>query len=311
MLAAFASPSIAAAPNYPARPVRILVGFAPGGSNDIYARLIGQWLSEQFGQAFVVENRPGGGTNIATEAVVKAAPDGYTLLLVNPANAINATLYDHLAFNFIRDVVPVASMVRQPLIMLVNPSVPARTIPEFIAYAKANPGRIAMASAGNGTAPHLAGELFRMMAAVDLIHVPYRGAGPALADLLGEQVHVYFAGMAAAVDHVKSGKLHALGITTASRSVSLPQVPAIGEFVAGYEASDWFGLGVPNGTPAEIVGSLNKAVNAALADGKFRARIAELGGAVIGGPPVDFGTMIVDETDKWARVIKFAGIKPD
>jgi tripartite-type tricarboxylate transporter receptor subunit TctC len=259
----------------------------------------------------VVENRPGGGTNIATEAVVKAQPDGYTLLLVNPANAINATLYERLTFNFMRDIVPVASMVRQPLVMLTNPSMPPKTVREFITYVKANPGRITMASAGSGTAPHLAGELFRMMAGVDLIHVPYRGAGPALADLLGGQVHVYFAGMASAVDHVKSGKLHALAVTTATRSDSLPHVPPVGEVVEGYEASDWFGLGVPRGTSAEIVGGLNTEVNAGLADAKFKARISELGGATIGGSPIDFSGMIAEETRKWAKVINFAGIKSD
>jgi tripartite-type tricarboxylate transporter receptor subunit TctC len=311
VLAPFVIPTIAAAQSYPSRPVRILVGFAPGGSNDTYARLVAQWLSDRFAQPFVVESRPGAGTNIATEAVVKAAPDGYTLLLVNPANAINATLYERLAFNFIRDVAPVVSMVRQPLLMLVNPSVPAKTVPEFISYAKANPGRISVASAGSGTAPHLAGELFRMMAGVDLIHVPYRGAGPALSDLLGGQVQVYFAGMASGVEHVKSGKLRALGITTAARSDSLPEVVPVSEFLPGYEASDWFGLGVPKGTPVEIVASLNAAVNAALADAKFRTRISELGGAVIGGTPFEFGRMIADETDKWAKVVKFAAIKPD
>jgi tripartite-type tricarboxylate transporter receptor subunit TctC len=309
LLTALAAPSVLAAQNYPTRAVRILVGFAPGGSNDIYARLAAHWLSDRLGQPFVVENRPGGGTNIATEAAVKAPPDGYTLLLVNPANAINATLYERLAFNFMRDIVPVASMVRQPLVMLTNPSMPAKTVREFITYVKANPGRITMASAGNGTAPHLAGELFRMMAGVDLIHVPYRGAGPALADLLGGQVHVYFAGMASAVDHVKSGKLHALAVTTATRSDSLPQVPPVGEVVEGYEASDWFGLGVPRGTSAEIVGGLNAEVNASLADAKFKARIFELGGAAIGGSPIDFGVMIAEETRKWAKVINFAGIK--
>ncbi len=311
LLTALAAPPVSAAQNYPTRAVRILVGFAPGGSNDIYARLVGQWLSDRLGQPFVVENRPGGGTNIATDAVVKAQPDGYTLLLVNPANAINATLYERLTFNFMRDIVPVASMVRQPLVMLANPSMPAKTVREFITYVKANPGRITMASAGNGTAPHLAGELFRMMAGVDLIHVPYRGAGPALADLIGGQVHVYFAGMASAVDHVKSGKLHALGVTTATRSDSLPQVPPVGEFVEGYEASDWFGLGVPRGTSAEIVAGLNAEVNAGLADAKFKARISELGGAAIGGSPIDFGGMIAEETRKWAKVINFAGIKSD
>jgi tripartite-type tricarboxylate transporter receptor subunit TctC len=311
LLTALAAPSVLAAQNYPTRAVRILVGFAPGGSNDIYARLEAHWLSDRLGQPFVVENRPGGGTNIATEAVVKAQPDGYSLLLVNPANAINATLYEHLTFNFMRDIVPVASMVRQPLVMLTNPSMPPKTVREFITYVKANPGRITMASAGSGTAPHLAGELFRMMAGVDLIHVPYRGAGPALADLLGGQVHVYFAGMASAVDHVKSGKLHALAVTTATRSDSLPHVPPVGEVVEGYEASDWFGLGVPRGTSAEIVGGLNTEVNAGLADAKFKARISELGGATIGGSPIDFSGMIAEETRKWAKVINFAGIKSD
>jgi tripartite-type tricarboxylate transporter receptor subunit TctC len=311
LLAVSSVSSVLAAQNYPLRPVRILVGFAPGGSNDIYARLVGQWLSDRLGQPFVVENRPGGGTNIATEAVVKATPDGYTLLLVNPANAINASLYERLTFNFIRDIAPVASMIRQPLVMLANPSMPAKTIPDFIGYAKAHPGRITMASAGNGTAPHLAGELFRMMADVDLIHVPYRGAGPALTDLLGGQVHVYFAGMASAVDHVKSGKLRALGVTTAVRSESLPQVPPVGEFVRGYEASDWFGLGVPKGTPPDIVSSLNTEVNAGLADAKFSARISELGGVAIGGSRADFEEMIAAETQKWAKVIRFASIKSD
>jgi tripartite-type tricarboxylate transporter receptor subunit TctC len=310
-VAAFVIPAIVGAQNYPSRPVRIVVGFAPGGSNDTYARLVAQWLSDRIGHPFVVENRPGGGTNIATEAVVRAAPDGHTLLLVNPANAINATLYEHLPFNFIRDVIPVISMVRQPLIMLINPSLPSKTIPEFISYARSNPGRITMASAGTGTAPHLAGELFRMIAGVDLIHVPYRGAGPALTDLLGGQVQMYFAGMASAVEHVKSGKLRALGITTTARSDSLPQVVPIGEFLPGYEASDWFGLGAPKGIPSEIVKSLNVAVNAGLADTKFKVRISELGGAVVGGAPDDFGKMIVDETEKWAKVIKFAGIKPE
>jgi tripartite-type tricarboxylate transporter receptor subunit TctC len=297
--------------NYPSRPVRILVGYAPGGSNDTYARLVGHWLSDRLGQPLLVENRPGGGSNIATDAVAKAVPDGHTLLLVSPANAINATLYERLPFDFIRDVAPVAGMVRQPLVMLVHPSVPARTIPEFIAHAKAAPKRIAMASAGTGTAPHLAGELFRSLAGVDLIHVPYRSAGPALTDLLGGQVHVYFAGMASALEPVRSGKVRALGITTAARSGSLPELVPIGEFVSGYEASDWQGLGAPRGTPAEIIATLNAAVNEGLADARFRARISELGGDVIGGLPGEFGAMIVRETEKWAGVIKSAGIKPE
>jgi tripartite-type tricarboxylate transporter receptor subunit TctC len=309
LAAALSSRTIAQ--TYPARPVRILVGFAAGGSNDTYARLIAQWLSERLGQPFIVENRPGAGTNIATDIVLKAPPDGHTLLLVNPANAINATLYERLNFNFIQDAQPIASMIRQPLVMLVNPSVPARTIPEFIAHAKANPRRVMMASAGTGTAPHLAGELFRMIAEVDLTHVPYRGAGPALVDLLGGQVDVYFAGMASSVDHLKTGKLRALGVTTTTRFSSLPDLASIGEFVPGYEASDWFGLGAPKGTPQEIVGALSVQVAAGLRDEKLKLRIAELGGTVVEGSPADFGKFISEETAKWAKVIKIAGIKLD
>jgi tripartite-type tricarboxylate transporter receptor subunit TctC len=268
VLGAPAVPLIARAQTYPSRPVHIVVGFAAGGSNDIYARVMGQWLSERVGQAFVVENRPGAGNNVATEAVVKAAPDGYTLLLVNPANAINATLYDRLNFNFIRDIAPVASMIRQPLVMLVNPSVPAKTIPEFIAYATANPNKINMASGGNGSVNHLAGELFKMMAGVNLIHIPYRGAGPALADLLGGQVHLFFGGVASSAEYVRAGKLRALAVTTTTRSESLPNTPIVSEFVPGYEASDWFGLGVPKGTPAEIVDKLNEEIRAGLDRGR-------------------------------------------
>jgi tripartite-type tricarboxylate transporter receptor subunit TctC len=302
---------IATAQAYPTRPVRIVVGFAAGGSNDIYARLMGQWLSERLGQPFVIENRPGAGTNIATDAVVKAAPDGYTILMVNPANAINATLYDKLSFNFIRDVAPVASMIRQPVVMLVNPSVPAKTIPEFIAYAKANPGKINMASGGNGSVNHLAGELFKMMTDIDLVHVPYRGAGPALADLLGGQVNLFFGGVASSVDHVRAGKLRALAITTAARSESLPNTPAVSEFVPGYEASDWFGLGVPKNTPPEMIDKLNNEINAGLADRKIRTRLADLGGTVLAGSPADFGKLIAEETQKWEKVVKFSGAKPD
>jgi tripartite-type tricarboxylate transporter receptor subunit TctC len=268
VLGAPAVPLIARAQTYPSRPVRIVVGFAAGGSNDIYARVMGQWLSERVGQAFVVENRPGAGNNVATEAVVKAAPDGYTLLLVNPANAINATLYDRLNFNFIRDIAPVASMIRQPLVMLVNPSVPAKTIPEFIAYATANPNKINMASGGNGSVNHLAGELFKMMAGVNLIHIPHRGAGPALADLLGGQVHLFFGGVASSAEYVRAGKLRALAVTTTTGSESLPNTPIVSEFVPGYEASDWFGLGVPKGTPAEIVDKLNEEIRAGLDRGR-------------------------------------------
>jgi len=309
--AAAAWPLAARAGTYPSRPVRIIVGYAAGGSNDIVARLIGQWLSERLGQPFIIENRPGAGTNIATEAVVTAAPDGYTLLMVNPANAINATLYKRLTFEFLRDIAPVASMILQPLIMLVNPSVPAKMVPEFIDYAKANPGKINMASGGNGSINHLTGELFKMMTGVDLRHVPYRGAGPALSDLIGGQVDLLFGGMASSIDHVKAGKLRALAVTTAKRSEALPDIPAVSEFVKGYEASDWFGLGTPKGTPAEIVNILHNEVNAGLADPKLKARVSDLGGTVFRGSPADFGKLIADETEKWAKVINFAGIKVD
>jgi tripartite-type tricarboxylate transporter receptor subunit TctC len=307
--AAAAWPLAARARTYPSQPVRIIVGYPAGGSNDMVARLIGQWLSERLGQPFIIENRPGAGTNIAAESVVRAAPDGYTLLMVNPANAVNATLYERLNFVFLRDIAPVASMIRQPLIMLVNPLVPAKTIPEFIAYAKANPGKINMASGGNGSINHVTGELFKMMAGVNLVHVPYRGAAPALADLLGGQVDLFFGGMASSVDHVRAGKLRALAVTTATRSEALSDTPAVAEFVPGYEASDWFGLGAPKGTPAEIVDILHKEVNVGLADSKLRARVSELGGTVFRGSPAEFGKLIADETEKWAKVIKFAGIK--
>lgn len=304
-------PLAARARAYPARPVRIIVGYAAGGSNDIVARLIGQWLSERLGQPFIIENRPGAGTNIATEAVVTAAPDGYTLLTVNPANAINATLYKRLNFVFLRDIAPVASMIRQPLIMLVNPLVPAKTVPDFIDYAKANPGKINMASGGIGSINHLTGELFKMMTGASMVHVPYRGAGPALTDLLGGQANLLFGGMASSVDHVRAGTLRALAVTTAKRSEALPDIPALSEFVPGYEASDWFGLGTPKGTPAEIVDILQKEVNAGLADPRFGARVSELGGTVFPGSPTDFGKLIAAETEKWAKVVKFAGIKAD
>jgi tripartite-type tricarboxylate transporter receptor subunit TctC len=309
--AAAAWPLAARARTYPSRAVRIVVGYAAGGSNDIVARLIGQWLSERLGQPFIIDNRPGAGTNIGTEAVVRADPDGYTLLMVNPANAVNATLYTRLNFVFVRDIAPVASMIRQPLIMLVNPLVPARTVAEFIDYAKANPGKISMASGGNGSINHVAGELFKMMTGINVVHVPYRGAGPALADLLGGQVNLLFGGMASSVDHVRAGKLRALAVTTATRSEALPDIPTVSEVVPGYEASDWFGLGTPKGTPVEVVDILHSEVNAALADLKFRARVSELGGTVFPGSPADFGKLIADETEKWAKVIDFAGIKAD
>ena len=314
MTASLAVPWVAtpaAAKNYPSKAVRIVVGYAVGGSNDIYARLIGQWLSDRLKHAFVVENRPGAGSNIATESVAKSAPDGYTILLVNPANAINASLYDGLSFDFLRDIAPVASMVRQPLVMLVHPSVPAKTIPDFIAWAKAAPGRAAMASAGPGSINHLAGELFKMNAAIDMVHVPYRGAGPAMNDLLSGQVQVFFGGIASASGHVKQGTLRALGVTSSVRSEAFPDIPCISDHLDGYEAGDWFGLGVPSGTPDEIIQQLNAEVNAALLDGKLKARIADIGGILAPGSPSDFGQTIVGETRKWASVIKSAAIKPE
>jgi tripartite-type tricarboxylate transporter receptor subunit TctC len=299
------------AQTYPTRPVRIIVGFTPGGGVDINARLIGQWLSERLGQQFVIENRPGAGTNIATEAVVRAAPDGYTLLLATVPNAINATLYDKLNFNFIRDITPVATISGVPNIMAVHPSFPAKTVPEFIAYAKANPGKVNMASVGNGTSGHVSGELFKRMAGVDLLHVPYRGAAPALTDLMGAQVQVMFPTMPASIQYVRAGTLRALAVTTATRSEALPDVPAVAEFVPGYEASTWYGVGAPKNTPAEIVEKLNKEINAALADPKLKARLADLGAEPMSMTPADFGKLIAEETEKWAKVIKFAGIKPD
>jgi tripartite-type tricarboxylate transporter receptor subunit TctC len=295
---------------YPAQPVRIVVGLAAGGSNDIIARLMGQWLSERLGQQFVIDNRPGAGGNIATEAVVRAPSDGYTLLLVGSANAINATLYDNLKFNFLRDIAPAASIARQPFVMLVHPSVPAKTVPEFIAYAKANPGKITMASAGIGSAPHLAGELFKMTARLDMVHVPYRGAAPALTDLLGGQVQLYFAGTASSVEYIRAGGLRALAVTGTTRSEVLPDIPVVGEFVTGYETSVWFGIGAPRNTPAEIIDKLNKEINAGIADPKVKARFAELGNTVLPGSAADFGRFIADETEKWGKVIRAANIKP-
>jgi tripartite-type tricarboxylate transporter receptor subunit TctC len=297
------------AQTYPTKPVRILVGFAPGGGVDIMARLIGQWLSERLGQPFVIENRPVAGTNITTQVVVSAPPDGYTLLLVNAANAINATFYDNLNFNFLRDIAPVAGIMRVPSVMVVNPSVPAKTIPEFIAYAKANPGKINMASGGIGGPSHVSGELFNMMAGVSMVHVPYRGAGPALVDLLGGQVQVLFNSPPAPIEYIKAGALRALAVTTATRSETLPDLPTMDSLLPGYEASVWYGIGAPKNTPAEIIDTLNKEINAALADPKLKARLADVGGTVLAGSPADFGKLIADETEKWAKVIKFAGIK--
>jgi tripartite-type tricarboxylate transporter receptor subunit TctC len=296
---------------YPTRPVRIIVGAPPGGAFDILARLIGQWLSERFRQPFIVENRPGAGTNIGTEAVVKAAPDGYTLLVFDVSPAINTNLYDNLNFVFLRDIAPIASIVRSPLIMVVHPAIPAKTVPEFIAYAKANPGKINMASTGNGATPHVTGELFKMMAGVDMVHVPYRGAAPAITDLLSGQVQVLFISPLVSIEHIKTGRLRALAVTTATRSDTLPDIPTMGEFVPGHEASIWFGVGAPKATPAEIVDKLNKEINAGLADPKIKARLADLGGTPLVGSPADFGKFIAEETEKWGKVIRSANIKPE
>jgi tripartite-type tricarboxylate transporter receptor subunit TctC len=302
---------IAGAQAYPSRPVRIIVPFAPGGTFDIMARLIGQWLTEKLGQPFVIENRPGAGGNIGTESVVRAPADGYALLLVGTANAISATLYEKLNFNFIRDIVLVAGIARVPEVMLVNPSLPATTVRELIAYAKANPGKLTMASGGIGTLSHVEGELFKMMTGVNLVHVPYRGLGPALTDLLGGQVQVMFASMSASFEYVRANKLRALAVTTATRSDELPDVPTVAEFVPGYEASGWFGIGAPKNTPSQIIDQLNEAINAGLADPKTKARLADLGGTPLAGSPADFGKFVADETEKWGRVIKFAGIKAE
>ena len=299
----------ASALDYPTRAVRWIVGYPAGGSTDIFARLIGHRLSERLGQQFVIENKPGAGNNIATESVVNAPPDGYTLLLVNPANAINASLYTKLNFNFIRDIVPVVGIVRVPNVMVVNPSVPAKTVAEFIAYAKANPGKVNMASSGNGTSVHLSGELFKAMTGVEMQHVPYRGSAPALTDMLSGQVQVMFDNMPSSVPHVKSGGLRALAVTTATRAPELPDVPTVGETVKDYEASAWFGIGVPKGTPTDIVDRLNKEVNEILAEHAMKQRIAELGGIPIVVTPEGFGAVVQSETDKWKKVVEFAGAK--
>ena len=302
---------IARAQAYPARPVKIIVPFAPAGSTDIVARLMGQWLSERLGQQFVVENRPGAGTNIGTEAVVTAPADGYTLLLAGPANVISMTLYDKLNFNFTRDIAPIASIMRFPFVMEVHPSVPAKTVPEFMAYAKATPGKLNMASAGTGSATHLTGELFKMMTGLNILHVPYRGAGPALIDLIGGQVQVAFDPMPSSIGYVKAGQLRPLAVTTATRSEALPELPSVGDAVAGYEASTWYGVGAPKNTPAEIIDKLNKEINAGLADPRLKTRLTELGGMMLTGSSADFGTFISDETQKWAKVVKFSGAKAD
>jgi len=303
-----AAPRIAKAQTYPVRPVRLIVGFAAGGGADIMARLIGQWLSERMNGSFVVENRPGAGTNLATETVVNAAPDGHTLLLVTSSNAFNATLYHDLKFNFLRDIAPIAGVDREPHVIEVNPSLPVHTVPEFIAYAKANPG-LNMGSGGVGSGNHVAGELFSMMTGVRFTHMPYRGAAPALVDLMGGQVQVLFAVLSSSIEHVKAGKLRALAVGTATRSAVLPDVPTVADFVPGYEASFWTGVGAPKGTPAEIIDTLNKEINAALADPRMRARFAKLSVTALPGSAADFGKFVADETERWGKVIRTAGIR--
>jgi tripartite-type tricarboxylate transporter receptor subunit TctC len=299
------------AQTYPSRPVRMIVPFAPGGTSDILARLMGQWLSERLGQPFVIENRPGANSNIGTEAVVRAPSDGYTLLLVTAAAAINATFYEKLSFNFIRDITAVAGIVRVPSVMVVNPSVPATTVPEFIAYAKSKPGKTTMASAGKGAPSHLAGELFKTMAGVDMVHVPYRGGGPAVTDLIAGQVQVVFPTIVESIEYIRASRLRALAVTSATRSDALPDIPTVGEFLPGYEASGWFGIGAPKSTSSEVVDQLNKQINEGLADPKMKARLADLGGTVLPGSPADFGKHIAEETEKWAKVIRSANIKPE
>jgi tripartite-type tricarboxylate transporter receptor subunit TctC len=296
---------------YPARPVRLVVGLAAGGGADIMARLIGQWLSERLGQQFLIENRPGAGSNIATEVVVRAASDGYTLLLVNAPAAINATLYEKLNFNFMRDIVPIASISRVPNVLVVHPSFPAMTIPEFIAYARANPGKISMASPGIGSPPHVAGELFKMMTGIHLVHVPYRGAAPALTDLLGGQVQVLFSTTPSSIEYIRAGTLRPLAVTSATRWEGLPDIPTLSDFVPGFEASSWYGIGAPRNTPTQIIDGLNKEINAAIADPKMRARLADLGGTVLPGSPSDFRKLIAEETEKWGKVVKFSGAKAE
>jgi tripartite-type tricarboxylate transporter receptor subunit TctC len=307
-----AVPRIASAQAYPQRPVRLIVPFASGGASDILARLIGQWLSERLGQPFIVEMRPGAAGNVGTEAVVTSAPDGYTLLMVNAApSAINATLYEKLSFNFLRDMVPVGGVLRTPLVLQVYPGFAPKTVSELIAYAKANPGKINMASAGNGSPPHVAGELFKMMAGVDIVHVPYRGGGPALVDLLGGQVQMMFGIIASSMEYIRAGKLRPLAVSTAMRVDTLPDVPTVGDFLPGYEASDWYGICAPRGTPAEIIDRLNAQINAGLADPKLKARLADLGGTALPGSPATFGKLIADETEKWGKVVRAAHMKPE
>ena len=299
------------AQSYPTQAVRLIVPFAAGAVNDITARLIGRWLSERLGQPFIIENRPGGGANIGIEAVVRAPADGYTLLVIGTTAAINATLFEKLNYNFIRDIAPVASIIRVPHVMQVNPSLPVTTVPEFIAYAKANPGTISMGSGGNGSPAHVIGEHFKMMTGVNLVHVPYRGGAPALTDLIGGQIQVAFIDMAGSIEYIRAGKLRALAVTTATRSEALPDIPTIGDFVPGFEASQWVGLGAPKNTRSEIIGKLNTEINAGLVDPKLKARFADLGGTVLPGSAADFGKLIADDTEKWGKVIKFSGAKPE
>jgi tripartite-type tricarboxylate transporter receptor subunit TctC len=309
--AAFSLPQRASALDYPVKPVRIVVGFPPGGVTDMYARLMGQVLSEWLGRSFIVENRPGAGGTIATESVVRATPDGYTLLLANASDSWNATLYDNLRYKFIDDIAPVASITRGMGVLVVNPSFPAKTVPEFIAYAKANPGKIAVASSGVGSSPHVYWELFKSMTGVDGLHVPYRGDAPALTDLLGGQVQVYFSNMPPVIEHIKAGRLRALAVTTATRVEMLPDIPALPEFVPGFEGTGWIGIGAPKNTPAEIIDKLNREINAGLADPKIKARITELGGVPTPMTPTDFGRFIVEYTGKWAKVIRAANIRAE
>jgi len=310
--AALPALSLAArAQSYPARPVHVIVGYAAGGPNDTTARILGQWLSERLGQQFIIENRTGAGGNIGTEAVVRAPADGYTMLLVSSSNAVNATLYEKLSFNFIRDIAPVASLVSVPNVMVVNPSVPAKTVPEFIAYAKANPGKLNMATSGNGSTTHISGELFKEMTGVELVMVAYRGGGPALIDLIGGQMQVMFEPSISVIEHIRAGQLRALAVTTATRSELLPDTPTVGEFVKGYEASQWYGIGVPKDTPADVVAKLNREINAALADPKMKARLADLGSVPTPMTPAQFGKHIADETEKWGKVVRAGNIKAE
>jgi tripartite-type tricarboxylate transporter receptor subunit TctC len=302
---------IASAQSWPARPIRLIIGYTPGGSADLTARLMGQWLSERLGQPFVIENRPGGGTNIATEAVVRSPPDGYTLLLAAPANAINATLYEKLNFNFLRDAEPVAGIIRFPNVVVVNPLVPVKSISELIAYAKANPGKLNMASSGNGSTIHMSGELFKMLTGTDMVHVPYRGGAPALTDMISGQVQVMFDNIPTCAEHVKSGKLRGLAVTSTTRSDVLPDLPTVADFLPGYEASAWYGFAAPKGTPVEIIERLNKEVNAVLADAAAKTRFAELGAFLLPGSPAEFGKLLADETEKWGKVVRFSGARVD